>query len=265
MPLIKNTAFTAFSFAMYDGNGAPKTGLTVTAQRSLDGAAFAACANSPTELASGFYLITLAAADLNADVVGLRFTAPGADPTLITVFPTNYGFDRNVKTSWDVLGPVSWNGRNFSFAAAGAVAFVPFTVTRRFVATRMLISNGITANGNTTAGIYDVATTPTLLRATAATAMSGTSTSQIINLTSVLVLNPGAYQMALSNSGTLGEYGNLVGLVAELGAIIGGVRAAAGGGIVTAPTLVDPTSAHFTAGAWPAMAVLGFASNEAMA
>jgi hypothetical protein len=58
---------------------APKTLLTVTATRSLDGAAFAACANSVTEIANGDYKIDLAATDLNANVVMLRFTATAAD------------------------------------------------------------------------------------------------------------------------------------------------------------------------------------------
>lgn len=82
----KNTALSNFQFLMSDStNHEPDTGLTVTAERSIDGAAFAACANSVTELANGVYTIDLAASDLNGDVVTFKFTATGADQTTITV------------------------------------------------------------------------------------------------------------------------------------------------------------------------------------
>jgi len=58
----------------------PATGLTVTAQRSLDGAVFAACVNGVSEIGFGWYSIVLHANDTNADVVGLKFTATGAVP-----------------------------------------------------------------------------------------------------------------------------------------------------------------------------------------
>lgn len=84
----KNTEFAAFPFKMVDETDhvTAETGLTVTATRSIDGAAFAACANSAAEIASGWYKITLAAADLNGDVIILRFTATGADDREIVVF-----------------------------------------------------------------------------------------------------------------------------------------------------------------------------------
>jgi hypothetical protein len=63
----------------------PTTGLTVTATRSLDGAAFEACANAVSEIGSGWYKIDLAAADLNANIVALKFTATGADATNLTI------------------------------------------------------------------------------------------------------------------------------------------------------------------------------------
>ncbi len=46
----KNAAISAFEFFMVDSTDhvSGKTGLTVTAQRSLDGAAFGSCANSPS-------------------------------------------------------------------------------------------------------------------------------------------------------------------------------------------------------------------------
>jgi hypothetical protein len=84
----KNTALTNFAFKMvssanhYQG----KTGLTsFTAQRSIDGGAFGALTNAVTEIGNGMYKIDLAAADLNGDVVALRFTASGADERNLTI------------------------------------------------------------------------------------------------------------------------------------------------------------------------------------
>jgi|SRR5215831_2539977 len=76
----QNAALSGFTFVMTSSSThQPVTGLTVTATRSLGGAAFAACANAVTEVATGTYTINLAAADLNAAVVMLRFTAVNAD------------------------------------------------------------------------------------------------------------------------------------------------------------------------------------------
>jgi hypothetical protein len=78
--LKKNAAYANFGFTMYDStNHLPATGLTVTAQRSIDGGAFAACSNSVTEVGSGSYKISLSATDLNGSSVKLKFTATGAD------------------------------------------------------------------------------------------------------------------------------------------------------------------------------------------
>lgn len=83
--LVKNVGFANFAFVMLDMSGSPVTGLTVTATRSIDGAAFAACANSPAEVASGVYKITLSAGDLNGGCVVLKFSAASALDTIITV------------------------------------------------------------------------------------------------------------------------------------------------------------------------------------
>lgn len=84
----KNVALTDFEFAMFNSldNKSPITGRTVTAKRSIDGAAFAAAANSATiaEVGLGVYKIDLDAADLNGDVVTFEFVASGASNKLIT-------------------------------------------------------------------------------------------------------------------------------------------------------------------------------------
>lgn len=83
----KNTAFSTFPFYMVDSADhiTAKTGLTVTAQRSIDGGAFASCTNSPSEIGSGFYKLDLSAADLNGVFISLKFSASGADTRALTI------------------------------------------------------------------------------------------------------------------------------------------------------------------------------------
>lgn len=85
--LKKNTALSAFEFLMTDStNHNPATGLTVSATRSIDGGVFGAgTLGSVTEVSNGIYKIDLPAADLNGNVVTLRFTATGADDLLVTL------------------------------------------------------------------------------------------------------------------------------------------------------------------------------------
>ena len=83
----KNTALNNFGFVMRDSadHVTGKTGLTITATRSIDCAAFAACANSASEIANGAYKINLAATDLNGDFIIFRFTGTGAGDTFLGV------------------------------------------------------------------------------------------------------------------------------------------------------------------------------------
>jgi len=83
----KNTSLTAFPFLMRSSTDhiTPVTGLTITSQCSIDGAAFASTTNSATEIGSGMYKINLAAADTNGTVITYKFTGSGADATYITV------------------------------------------------------------------------------------------------------------------------------------------------------------------------------------
>jgi len=83
----KNTAVNNFTFLMVDSTDhvSPITGETVTAERSLDGAAFAACTNAVSEISDGMYKINLSTSDMNGDIVALKFTAAGSDPRYVTV------------------------------------------------------------------------------------------------------------------------------------------------------------------------------------
>jgi len=87
MAVKKNAALANFMFLMLDSTDhvTPKTGLTITAQRSIDGAAFGSCTNSATELSNGIYVINLSASDLNGTVITFKFSATGADARYVTV------------------------------------------------------------------------------------------------------------------------------------------------------------------------------------
>jgi hypothetical protein len=83
----KNTALTNFEFVMFDTAGAAKTGLSsFTKEVSIDGADFTSLSGTVTEKAHGVYKIdTISAAELNGDVVTLRFAASGARDTMVTI------------------------------------------------------------------------------------------------------------------------------------------------------------------------------------
>ncbi len=87
LPIKKNTAFPNFEFPMLDSTDhvTPTAGLTVTAQRSIDGGAFGACTNAVAELSNGLYKHNWSASDLNGAVTTFRYTAVGADDRLVTV------------------------------------------------------------------------------------------------------------------------------------------------------------------------------------
>lgn len=83
---IKKNTQIVVTFPMTDSTThAPATGLTVTAQRSIDGAAVGACANSVTELTVGLYKLTLAAADVNGAMITLILTAAAADTRFLGI------------------------------------------------------------------------------------------------------------------------------------------------------------------------------------
>jgi hypothetical protein len=83
----KSVGLNNFEFFMVQSGDhvSPATGLTVTAERSIDGGPFAACTNAVTEVGSGVYKLNLSPFDMNGDVITLKFTAPGADQRTITI------------------------------------------------------------------------------------------------------------------------------------------------------------------------------------
>ena len=82
----QNTGSQRLSFTMTDStNHNPSPGLTVTATVSIDGAGFAACANSVTAISNGDYTLVLNAADTNGKTLLFRFTAAASDDLNIMV------------------------------------------------------------------------------------------------------------------------------------------------------------------------------------
>jgi len=86
--ITRNAALPDFEFEMRKSNGDPNPGLTVTATRSIDGAAFAAATNAPTEVGGGTYKINISASDFNGRVITFKWAAVGHPETKIT-FVTN--------------------------------------------------------------------------------------------------------------------------------------------------------------------------------
>lgn len=75
----KAVAVTAFAFYMELTAGGPGTGLTVTAQISKDGGAFATLAGAVTEISAGWYEVDLSGTEMNADEIAFKATATGAN------------------------------------------------------------------------------------------------------------------------------------------------------------------------------------------
>ena len=79
----KNASYSNFPFLMVlasDGR-TPATGLTVTGQRSIDGAAFQSVGGSIAEVSNGIYQFDALAADTNGDLIVWRFSSATADDT----------------------------------------------------------------------------------------------------------------------------------------------------------------------------------------
>lgn len=85
--ITKNVALSNFEFLMVLSSDhiSPATGKTITSQISKDGGAFASMTNSANEVGSGVYKITITQAEMNADVLVLKFTSTSCDQRTITV------------------------------------------------------------------------------------------------------------------------------------------------------------------------------------
>jgi len=88
--LRKNTAGQNIYFAMVNATtGAALPGATVTAVRSIDGAASGAATGTVSDMTNGLYRLALTAADTNGDYIGYFFTATNAIPVSISAVITS--------------------------------------------------------------------------------------------------------------------------------------------------------------------------------
>ena len=87
----KNIALDNFEFTMVlsSDHVTVATGKTVTAQISKDGGAFAACSNSVVEVGNGVYKINLTQAEMNADVITLKFTEGSCDQRTVSILTSS--------------------------------------------------------------------------------------------------------------------------------------------------------------------------------
>lgn len=82
--ILKNAAFSNFTFEMVDADDLPLTGLSVTGSRRLDNGAVEGLDGTITEVSNGLYEIDALAADTNGDFVTWLFTSPGAKNTKVS-------------------------------------------------------------------------------------------------------------------------------------------------------------------------------------
>ena len=87
----KNVALANFGFLMVLASDhlTPATGKTLTEEISKDGGAFTACTNNSAEVSSGIYKISLTQAEMNADVIVLKFTETNCDQRTITILTSS--------------------------------------------------------------------------------------------------------------------------------------------------------------------------------
>ena len=89
--ITKNVALSDFNFYMVlsSDHVTEATGKTVVGTISKDGGAFAALTNSITEIASGMYKVDLTQAEMNADVVTLKFVEADCDQRILTIYTSS--------------------------------------------------------------------------------------------------------------------------------------------------------------------------------
>jgi len=89
--LPKNVALANFEFLMVLSSDhiTVATGKTLTEEISKDGGAFAACTNNSAEVGSGVYKISLTQAEMNADVIVLKFTETNCDQRTVTILTSS--------------------------------------------------------------------------------------------------------------------------------------------------------------------------------
>ena len=113
----KNTA-TKIVFPILDADGDPVTSAAgLDSEYSLDGGAFADCANEATEISGGIYYLNLAAGETNGDVVAIQVktSTSGAKTTVLVFYTATQTLDETdvicdaIKAKTDALPDSVWS------------------------------------------------------------------------------------------------------------------------------------------------------------
>ena len=82
---IKTDDYANFEFVMYDSNGDPKAGETVTAQKSVNGGAYGAATNAVAAVSGGTYKIDLTPDIPSTGMVSFEFTSANAKTQTVSL------------------------------------------------------------------------------------------------------------------------------------------------------------------------------------
>lgn len=131
--LKKNTAGQNLTFCLVNAStGAALTGATVTAKRSVDGAAQASATGSVTELGNGQYNFAASQADTNGDLIGYLFTASSAIPVNVQVRTTAADLSDTVRLGLTALPNAAANadgGLPILSSSGTTLAYTVSTIT----------------------------------------------------------------------------------------------------------------------------------------
>lgn len=170
----KNVAGQNLAFALVNtSTGAALPGATVTARRSIDGAAQASATGTVSELGNGQYNLALSQADTNGNHIGILLTATNAIPVHFSI----------VTTAADPTDGVRLGLTALPNAAAGAASgLITAGGTGNVLPTDAIVAASIAANAITNAKIATDAIDADALASDAVTEIqSGLATQASVN------------------------------------------------------------------------------------
>lgn len=105
---VKGQKVVGFTFALINKTtGDPITAGTVTGYVTIDGGTQTALTNSPVHEGNGQWSVTLTAAEMNGDVIGLIFTHANAVPANLTIHTTEDSSTSSSSATIDVVDHVN--------------------------------------------------------------------------------------------------------------------------------------------------------------
>lgn len=88
--IAKNVALNTFTFYMVltSDHVTAAVSKTLIGQISKDGGAFVGLTNNITEIGNGLYKVDITQAEMNADIIALKFTETDCDQRIVVIYPT---------------------------------------------------------------------------------------------------------------------------------------------------------------------------------